>query len=138
MPARDLYHDCVKHALIKDGWTIPHDPYPIKSGDDNAFVDLGAELPIAAEKGLVLIAVAVKSFVGESEIVDLQRAVGPFLFHRAAMSRFDPSRKLFAAVPEDAYLSVFRREIARPLLEELAIPLVVYRRGEEGFLEWHP
>nr|WP_318734509.1 element excision factor XisH family protein [Roseofilum sp. Belize BBD 4] len=22
MPAKDIYHDAVKHALIKDGWTI--------------------------------------------------------------------------------------------------------------------
>lgn len=26
MPVRDRYHDHVKHALIKDGWTITHDP----------------------------------------------------------------------------------------------------------------
>ena len=26
MPARDKFHDTVKHALIKDGWTITHDP----------------------------------------------------------------------------------------------------------------
>jgi hypothetical protein len=24
MPARDMYHDAVKNALIKDGWTITH------------------------------------------------------------------------------------------------------------------
>jgi len=26
MPALDLYHDTVKNALIKDGWTITDDP----------------------------------------------------------------------------------------------------------------
>ncbi len=29
MPAKDIYHDAVKNALIKDGWTITADPYPI-------------------------------------------------------------------------------------------------------------
>ena len=24
--AKDIYHDPVKEALIKDGWTITHDP----------------------------------------------------------------------------------------------------------------
>jgi len=24
MPAKDIYHDQVKNALIKDGWTITH------------------------------------------------------------------------------------------------------------------
>ncbi len=34
MPAQDLYHNIVKNALLKDGWTITHDPfhYEEKSG----------------------------------------------------------------------------------------------------------
>ena len=30
MPAKDIYHDTVKTALIKDGWTITHDPLTIR------------------------------------------------------------------------------------------------------------
>jgi hypothetical protein len=30
MPARDLYHTSIKKALIKDGWTITHDPLRLK------------------------------------------------------------------------------------------------------------
>jgi hypothetical protein len=26
MLTKDIYHDTVKRALIKDGWTITHDP----------------------------------------------------------------------------------------------------------------
>ncbi len=33
MPAKDTYHDAVRHALVKDGWTITHDPFTI-SWDD--------------------------------------------------------------------------------------------------------
>ena len=29
MPAHDIYHDTVRHALESDGWTITHDPYKI-------------------------------------------------------------------------------------------------------------
>ena len=25
MPAKDIYHECAKNALIKDGWTITDD-----------------------------------------------------------------------------------------------------------------
>jgi hypothetical protein len=32
MPASDLYHDTVKNALTKDGWTITHDPYTLTFG----------------------------------------------------------------------------------------------------------
>lgn len=50
MPARDLYHDVVKRALVRDGWTITHDPYTISAGTTKIYVDLGAEHAIAAEK----------------------------------------------------------------------------------------
>ena len=32
MPQRDIYHDTVKNALIKDGWTIMHDPLVLPFG----------------------------------------------------------------------------------------------------------
>ena len=32
MPARDLFHDAVRNALIKDGWTITHDPFRLSWG----------------------------------------------------------------------------------------------------------
>jgi hypothetical protein len=30
MPARDYYHDVVRNAIKKDGWTITQDPYRLK------------------------------------------------------------------------------------------------------------
>lgn len=30
MPAKDLYHEHVKNALIKDGWEITSDPLTIR------------------------------------------------------------------------------------------------------------
>ena len=50
MPARDLYHDTVKNALVRDGWTITHDPYRLPVGMRDSFVDLGAQKLLAAEK----------------------------------------------------------------------------------------
>jgi hypothetical protein len=32
MPAKDLFHDCVRHALIHDGWTFTHDPLRLTWG----------------------------------------------------------------------------------------------------------
>ncbi len=31
--ARDLIHDVVREALVKDGWTITHDPYRMENYD---------------------------------------------------------------------------------------------------------
>ncbi len=68
MPARDIFHQQVKHALEKDGWQITHDPYWIKlmGSDMNAYADLAAERILAAEKGNEKIAVEIKSFLGTS------------------------------------------------------------------------
>src|SRR4051812_14072746 len=57
MSAKDLYHDIVKNALFKAGWTITHDPYTMTFGQKDVFVDLGAERMIGAEKGSEKIAV---------------------------------------------------------------------------------
>lgn len=66
MPAKDLYHDRVKTALIKDGWTITNDPYFIKYEDAELYADLAAEKPLSAERQGQKIVVEIKSFVGKS------------------------------------------------------------------------
>jgi hypothetical protein len=50
MPARDKYHDTVKQVLIKDRWTITHDPFMLRAGLRDLYIDLGAERLLAAEK----------------------------------------------------------------------------------------
>jgi hypothetical protein len=47
MPAKDLYHNAIKNALITDGWTILADPYRIEYQDDLLLADLAAARPIA-------------------------------------------------------------------------------------------
>ncbi|WP_308189114.1 element excision factor XisH family protein [Nostoc mirabile] len=38
-PVRDRYHENVKNALIKDGWTITDDPFHLKWGKRDMYVD---------------------------------------------------------------------------------------------------
>ena len=64
MPAKDVFHDVVKTALQKDGWTITDDPLYIRLGGAiDMYLDLGAEKVIAAEKAGRKIAVEIKSFL---------------------------------------------------------------------------
>lgn len=49
MPRHDIYHDTVKNALVKDGWTITHDPLVLPFGQRKVYVDIGAEAPFGAE-----------------------------------------------------------------------------------------
>ncbi len=43
MPRRDLYHETVRNALIKEGWTITHDPLILGDLELRVYPDLGAE-----------------------------------------------------------------------------------------------
>lgn len=64
MSRKDRFHQTVRRALEKDGWTITHDPLGLKIGNLRLKADLGAEKTIAAQKDNKKIAVEVKSFLG--------------------------------------------------------------------------
>ena len=94
MPARDIYHDQCKAALIKDGWRITHDPLSVNWNEKVLFIDLGAEEVLAAEKDGRKIGVEVKSFVGPSQVHDLEKALGQFVLYRVAMKKEYPDHEL--------------------------------------------
>ncbi|MEL7316432.1 MAG: element excision factor XisH family protein, partial [Cyanobacteria bacterium J06559_3] len=78
--AKDRFHEIVKIALIKDEWTVTHDPLQIKVGGVDMEIDLGAERLLAAERGGDKIAVEVKSFLAHtSAISEFHTALGQFI-----------------------------------------------------------
>ena len=87
MPAKDIFHDCVKHALIKDGWIVTDDPLSLKIGKKDLFIDLAAEKILMAEKGTEKIAVEIKSFIGTSEVEDLKNALGKYVLYEKIIKR---------------------------------------------------
>jgi len=105
--AKDLYHDNFRKALEKEGWTITHDPYPLRVGRIGYEVDFGAEKLIAAEKGNEKIAVELKSFSGPSDVNEFHRAVGQFNDYFVALEVVEPGRALFLGVPEDVWQDFF-------------------------------
>jgi hypothetical protein len=76
MSAKDITHAIVRLALEKDGWTITHDPYYLKVGGVEMYIDLGAELMIVAERDDQKIAVEIKSFLGASSISEFPHCTG--------------------------------------------------------------
>jgi hypothetical protein len=139
MPARDYYHDVVRNAIQKDGWTITHDPYRLKlARGKNLFVDLGAERLIAAEKGLEKIAIEIKSFRSASEIKDLEEALGQFVLYEHLLTRYEPERKLYLAVPENVRESVFEEEAGQVLIEDKIIRLFTFNITQQEIVKWIP
>ena len=105
--ARDIIHNAVKHALINDGWKITADPYRIKYKSLEVQADLGADRPIAAEKGMEKIVVEVKSFLGRALLHELYTALGQYTFYLRLLEKTAPERKLYLAVSDVVYNDFF-------------------------------
>jgi hypothetical protein len=138
VPARDRFHNQVRNALIQDGWTITHDPLRLRWGLKDMFVDLGAERLLAAEKGQRKIAVEIKSFIGVSELEDLEQAIGQYVLYHDVLSRVEPNRELFLAVSEGVFSNLFEEPIGRLLLENDRVQLIVFDPLMEVIQRWIP
>jgi hypothetical protein len=136
VPQRDIYHGAVKNALAKDGWTITHDPFTLPFGLHNLYVDLGAERMVAAERAGERIAVEIKSFVGASEVFDLEQALGQYLVYRSLLQRKEPDRGMILAVPVEAFASIFSTELGRAVREDYTPAILVFDPELEVIRQW--
>ncbi len=138
MPAHDLYHDAVKNALIKDGWTITHDPFRMELGRRDMYVDLGAERLLAAEKANQRIAVEIKSFVGPSDIADLEQALGQYILYHDVLEEIEPDRILYLAVPQAKLDTLFAEPVGDLLVRKGRARLIGFRPDTEEITRWIP
>ncbi len=138
MPARDRYHEHVKSALRKEGWTITHDPLRLHWGLKDMYVDLGAEQLLGAEKGTRKIAVEVKSFVGVSEMDDLGKAIGQYVVYHDVLLQVEPERDLYLAVNEETFANLFEEPIGKLLLANRRVRLLVFDPLAEVIRQWIP
>ncbi len=134
--AKDIYHNQVKNALVKDGWNITHDPLFVQFGDVDVYVDLGAEKIIGAEKEGRKIAVEIKSFVRPSVVSEFHMAIGQYVNYREALSVEQPNRALYLAVPIDTYKDFFTRLFVRTVIANQQIKLAVYDIKGEVIVKW--
>ena len=136
MPAKDIYHDTVKKALIKDGWTITNDPLSLKIGKKDIFIDIAAEKLLVAEKQGQKIAVEVKSFVGTSEIEDLKNALGQYILYEKILKFQLSERLLYLAIRKAIFNRLFTEEIGQILLEDNTLKIIVFDPEEEVITKW--
>ncbi|MCC5605858.1 XisH family protein [Nostoc sp. CHAB 5834] len=136
MSARDRFHALVRIALEKEGWIITHDPYHIDLGFVDFYIDLGAELLLAAIKDDKKIAVEIKTFLAASTISEFHTAIGQFINYRIALEDDDPERWLYLAVPLDVYRRFFRYPFIQTVIVRNKIPLLVYDTEKQEIAEW--
>lgn len=92
------------------------------------------DLLIAAERRGETIAVEIKSFLRDSEVADLEDALGQFVLYRSALRRQDPSRRLLLAVPQEAFESVWSDDV----IEDEKVALLVFDPNAEVIERWVP
>jgi hypothetical protein len=136
MSARDKYHNAVKNALVQDGWTITHDTYRIAICRRRGYIDLGAEMPLAAEKEGRRIAVEVKSFLGASELDDLENALGQYGVYHVVLAKRDPGRTLYLALPDEVRALLLDETDFRDILDAFQVRLIFFDPQGERILEW--
>ncbi|MBC5796309.1 XisH family protein [Anabaena aphanizomenioides LEGE 00250] len=134
--AKDLFHEAVKQALIKDGWTITGDPLIIRIDRVKLEIDLAAEKVFAAEKDDQKIAVEVKSFINTSAITDFHNALGQFLNYRLALEMTEPERILYLAVPIDIFNTFFQERFTQAAISKYALKIIAYKPDTEEIIAW--
>lgn len=136
MARDDLFFNQFKSALLKDGWTITDTPLYLRVGRVGYEVDLGAEKLIAAEKHNEQIAVEVKSFQGASDVNEFHRAMGQYNDYAAALEILEPSRKLYLAVPIEAWQDFFQEVVIQRALARTQAQVIVYNPYTESIEAW--
>lgn len=137
MSAKDRFHDAVKIALEKDGWTITDDPLSIRiSSRTKLYIDLGAEKIIAAQRDSEKIAVEVKSFLSASTMAEFHTAVGQYINYRYALTDFGYEQTLYLAVPFYIYDDFFTQPFVQSVIQRSQVNLLIYDDEKEEVVRW--
>lgn len=134
--ARDLFHEAVKAALLKEEWQITADPLKIKIDGVKLEIDLAADRVVAAEKSGRKIAIEIKSFLNNSTITDFHGALGQFLNYRLGLQMTESDRVLYLAVPEDTFDSFFQERFVQEAIKLHQLRLLVYDSDKEVIVSW--
>nr|AFM92596.1 FdxN element excision controlling factor protein [Acaryochloris sp. HICR111A] len=136
MSRKDTFHDIVRRALEKDGWTITHDPLLLRYELGNLYIDLGAEQVLAAEREGQKIAVEVKSFLQNSAISEFHKALGQFISYRMLLAEQYSDYDLYLAIPLDTYTSFFATQLVQSIVRNQQLKLLVYQPQQEVINQW--
>lgn len=134
--ARDFYHQIIREALEKEGWSVTSDPYYLTVLDTRYEIDLAAEQVFAAEKESEKIAVEIKSFTKNSMANEFHSAVGQYLNYFGFLKLQEPDRILYLAVPQEAYDRFFVLPAAEYIMNLYNINLIVCNVEEKEITLW--
>jgi len=137
MPAKDIYHEAVKNALIKDGWTITADPYPLEYEDVELYPDLAVEKVISEEQTQRKIIIEIKSFISSSLIKDFELALGQYILYRNLIQLAqDEYQEIYLAIKDEIYDTFFQRKSIKAVVKLNQVALLVINTDKEEIVQW--
>ena len=136
MPQRDIIHDAVRNALVKDGWTITADPYVIEFETVRTYADLEAEGPLAAENNGRRILVEIKGLTGPSAIHAFEEALGQYQLYCYLVQLTGTEHQVYLAVSEEAYHSILERDGLREVVALSRMSILVVNVTREEIVQW--
>jgi XisH protein len=80
--------------------------------------------------------VEIKSFLGESEVDDLEKALGQFVLYRAVLAARQPDWLLFLAVPENTIREVFDAPLGRLMVADQSVRIFGFDPHGEVITRW--
>jgi hypothetical protein len=125
--AKDIIHNSVKNALIKDGWKIIADPFQLDYEEFTLFADLAANKSFVAEKDRQQIVVEVKSFIGRSFVKDLQYALGQYEMYRDCLEMASSGYTLYLAINEHVYFNFFTQKASQMIVNKHNMKIMIER-----------
>ena len=90
---------------------------------------------LGAEQNGRKIAIEIKSFRNPSALSDFHVALGQYLNYQYALEIREPERKLYLAVPVDAYERFFVGRFARQMIRRHNLNIIVFSTKKE-IVQW--
>ncbi len=109
----------------------------LKYGVKILYADLGAERLLAAEKSFRRV-VEVKSFIGQSDIHDLQEALGKYIMYFQILQEQQSDRHLYLAVRDKTYYGILSTDIGQLMIARASMRLIVDTDEEVILQYWIP
>jgi len=135
--AKDLYHQAIKNALVKDGWTITGDPYPLEYEDLELYPDLAIEKFISETQRQRKIIIEIKSFISLSLVKDFELALGQYIIYRDLIRLLqDEYEEIYLAIKDEVYNTFFQRKSIQVLVKLNQLALLVVNIQKEEIVQW--
>ncbi|AFY35078.1 XisH family protein [Calothrix sp. PCC 7507] len=136
MPAKDIYHNAVKNALIKDGWIIIADPYFLQYEDAELYADLFVEKALLIEQKGRKIVVEIKSFISPSPMRDFENALGQYILYRDILQLANKNYEIYLAIRDTIFETFFQRKSIQAVVKRNQVEFIIFNNEREEITLW--